>query len=274
VAVDLSSGEITWRYAARRGGTFHVRRAGKLCIVATGETALTALDVVTGEVVWRTCDSLHFSSHAVFGGDSLLAVAGGGALLGRGGARLHHVDAWSGATRWVTDLPSHASPVGPPLLASETAIVVAHGPRGTALVGVDLERGDVRFDRIACTGAASCLVVDDQVIVNSESGELCAIDAASGATRWRHVLPGGVEGDRPRRLEPVLRNGALFVPQGDVHVVRPRDGTLIGRIEADLVPDLLRVDERCDVYVAEESGHIAAFGAGPRLSLVRSQPPP
>ena len=34
------------------------------------------------------------------------------------------------------------------------------------------------------------------------------------------------------------------------------------------LPDLLRVGERCDVYVAEESGHLAAYEAGPRLMLV------
>jgi hypothetical protein len=52
-------------------------------------------------------------------------------------------------------------------------------------------------------------------------------------------------------------------------VVRPRDGTLLGKVPTDLIPDLLRVDERCDVYVAEESGHLGAFAAAPRLSLVQ-----
>ena len=66
----------------------------------------------------------------------------------------------------------------------------------------------------------------------------------------------------------MLRSGALFVPQSEVHVVRPRDGAPLGKVPTDLIPDLLRVDERCDVYVAEESGHLAAFTAGPRLSLV------
>ena len=47
-----------------------------------------------------------------------------------------------------------------------------------------------------------------------------------------------------------------------------RDGTLLGTVQADLVPDLLRVDERCDVYVAEESGHVSSFAAAARLSLV------
>ncbi|MFO0671845.1 MAG: hypothetical protein U0235_19850 [Polyangiaceae bacterium] len=80
-----------------------------------------------------------------------------------------------------------------------------------------------------------------------------------------------LESDVPRRLEPVLRSGALFVPHTDVHVFRPSDGTRLATIgPCDAIPDLLRVDEKCDVYVAEESGHIGAFAVGPRLSLVRS----
>ena len=54
-----------------------------------------------------------------------------------------------------------------------------------------------------------------------------------------------------------------------VSIVRPSDGALIGTIApSDAIPDMLRVDERCDVYVAEDSGHLVAFGALPRLSLV------
>src|SRR5262249_44744187 len=55
-AVDLHAGEVKWRFAARRGGVFRLRRAGKLLIVASGDPALTALDVRSGEVVWRCCD--------------------------------------------------------------------------------------------------------------------------------------------------------------------------------------------------------------------------
>jgi outer membrane protein assembly factor BamB len=268
-AVDLYSGEVRWRYAARRGGVFRLKRAGKLAIVASGEPALTALDVLTGEVVWRYCDRLRFVSTVAVDNDALFASSGDGAVVGRGGARLHHIDPWSGAVRWIVDLPAHVAPVGAPLLAPETVIVASHGRRGTSLVGFDRRTGALRFDLTASATAASCLVVDDMVLVNSEGGELVAIDGGTGQSRYRHVFSSGVEGDRPRRLEPVLRSGALFVPQSEVHVVRPRDGTLLGRLPTDLIPDLLRVDERCDVYVAEESGHLAAFTAAPRLSLVQ-----
>jgi outer membrane protein assembly factor BamB len=269
-AIDLHSGEVRWRFAARRGGGFRIRRAGKLVIVASGDPALTALDVLTGEVVWRFCDRLRFASHVAVDQDALFALAGDGAFVGRGGTRLHHMDPWSGQVRWSVDLPAHVAPVGAPLLGPETAVIVAHGRRGTSLTGFDRKTGALRFDTAVCSTTASCLMVDGTVIVNSEGGELVGVQAGDGSTRYRHVFAGAVEGDRPRRLEPVLRSGALFVPQTEVHVVRPHDGTLLGQLPGDIIPDLLRVDERCDVYVAEESGHMAAYSAAARLSLVRA----
>ncbi|APR77469.1 Pyrrolo-quinoline quinone [Minicystis rosea] len=266
-AVDLHGGEIKWRFAARRGGVFRLRRAGKLVIVASGDPALSALDVLTGEVVWRFCDRLRFASHVAVDHDALFAIAGGGAFVGRGGARLHHLDPWSGECRWSVDLPEHMAPVGAPLLGPETVIVATHGQHGTKLVGFDRRTGALRFDTAAASSEASCLMVDGTVIVNSEAGELVGVSADDGSTRYRHVFAGN-DGDRPRRLEPVLRSGALFVPQSEVHVVRPRDGALIGKVPNDIIPDLLRVDDRCDVYVAEESGHLGAYEAGPRLTLV------
>lgn len=268
-AVDLPTGQIAWRYAARRGSFFRLKRAGKLVIVANGEPALTALDVLSGEVVWRFCDRLRFASSVAVDHDALFAIAGDGALVGRGGARLYQLDPWSGASRFSVELPRSTSPVGAPILSPETVVVVGYGRRGTELTAFDRKTGELRWTHLACASAASCLAVDQTIVVNSEGGELLAIDASSGAIRYRHVFPSGADGDRPRRLEPVLRSGALFVPQNEVYVVRPQDGTLLGQVKTDLIPDMLRVDERCDLYVAEESGHLAAFAAGPRLSLVK-----
>lgn len=267
-AVDLHGGEVRWRYAARRGESFRLRRAGKLVVVVSGEPALSAIDVQSGEVVWRFCDRLRFTAPVAADHDALFALAGDGALVGRGGTRLHHLDPWSGAARWSVELPAHVAPVGAPLLSPEAVCVVTHGRRGTGLCAFDRQTGALRFDVSVCAGAASCMAVDDVIVVNSEGGELLGVGAHDGQIRYRHVFGGATDGDRPRRLEPVLRSGALFVPQSEVHVVRPRDGAPLGKVPTDLIPDLLRVDERCDVYVAEESGHLAAFTAGPRLSLV------
>ena len=117
--------------------------------------------------------------------------------------------------------------------------------------------------------ATAWLAVDDLVIGNSASGIVVGIDAKTSRTVYARAFPRHVAADQPRRLEPVLRSGALFVPQEQVHVLRPRDGELLATLPSDLIPDLLRVDEACNVYVAEESGHLAAFGVAPRLTLVR-----
>jgi hypothetical protein len=100
------------------------------------------------------------------------------------------------------------------------------------------------------------------------------MDMVRGKTRYRHVFAGAASrnhpADCPQSVQPVLRSGALFLPQSEVYVVRPDDGAMLGRLPCDLVPDALRVDERCGVYVAEASGYLAAYHALPMLTLVKA----
>ena len=92
-----------------------------------------------------------------------------------------------------------------------------------------------------------------------------------GELRWRHVLgrapssPTSPAGSSP---SSAAARSSSRTPTS--RVLRPRDGALLGRIApSEAIPDLLRVDERCDVYVAEESGHLVSFARWRRLSLVR-----
>jgi outer membrane protein assembly factor BamB len=269
VAVDLTSGEARWRYAWGRGGALRLKRVGKLLYVASGDSALTAVDVQTGAVVWRIRDRLRFRAAPTVDHDALFAVAGG---VGSAAA-LHAVDPYSGRVTWTARIPSSPCTVeGAPLCTPDTVAVAVRDRRGLCLTAFDRQTGAVRFSTetpVAPVGT-SWLAVDDLLVGNTPTGEVVGIDATSGGVRWRHVLGRSAESDVPRRLEPVLRSGALFVPHVDVHVFRPRDGAHLATVgPCDAIPDLLRVDERCDVYVAEESGHLVAFGAGPRLSLVR-----
>lgn len=265
--IDLESGEVKWRFTALKPNTFRLKRAGKIVLVSSGEDALTALDVVTGEVVWRACDPLRFASSVTVERDALYAVAGG--VGSARAARLHHIDPWSGLPRWSVELPRGIRPVAAPLACEAAVVLVTRAQHGTGVLGFDAKSGAQLFERDACLGAASAIAIDGNIVLNSEAGELAALDAQTGAVRYRHVFAAGVEGDRPRKLDPVLRSGALFVPQTRVHVVRPHDGAILGAVDTELVPDLVRVDEQCNVIVAEESGHVAAFGAGAKLSLVR-----
>lgn len=267
-AIDLASGEIRFRHTARKASAFRIRRAGRLLVVASGDATLCALDLTTGDVVWRIHDRLRFATICTLDGDSLFAIAGDPSL--GGGGRLYHLDAYAGTSHWVRELPPDVVPSGPVLVAGDVVAVVSRGPRGDGLVAFDRAHGELRFLHEPGLAAPSSawLVVDDLLVSNAADGVLMATEAATGKPRYRHALRKD-DGEEPRRLEPILRSGALFVPQSTVHVIRPRDGEQLGTVPCDLVPDLLRVDEACAVYVAEESGHVGAFEAGPRLTLVK-----
>jgi outer membrane protein assembly factor BamB len=249
-----------------------MKRAGRLLYVTSGDGALTALDVTSGAVVWRLRDRLRFRTPPTVAHDALYVVAGGA----HGVARLYCVDPFSGNVRWSSIVAEPSSPCtveGPPLVASDAVAVPVRQKTGLTLATFRKDGGRIGTRgvgaRVLAPSGTSWLAVDDAFIGNTPSGEIVALDPA-GELRWRHVLgPRPLEADVPRRLEPVLRCGALFVPHADVAVLRPRDGAHLGTITgAEAIPDLLRVDESCNVYVAEESGHLVAFGALPRLSLV------
>ena len=266
-ALDLVSGDVRWRHSAPRPTNFRLRRAGKLLLVAGSDGALSALDVATGDAVWRVRDRLPFTGDIGIDHDGAFAVSGGPV----GPARLHHVDLWSGQVRWIRELEERPAYGQAPLLTSDIAVVPTRDRRGTGALAFDRASGEVAWEQDPglASPVAVWLAVDDLLVINSASGTLLGLEAKTGTLRYNHVFPRHVDADQPRRLEPVLRNGALFVPQHQVHVVRPRDGEMLGTVPTDLIPDLLRVDEQCSVYVAEESGHLAAFAVAPRLSLVR-----
>jgi len=275
VAVDLDSSEIRWRRPVPRRGVLRLRRAGKLMIASGGESKLTALDLLSGEEVWRHCGRHRYGAAVAVEQDELFALST--EVPGTtSAATIEHIDPWTGALRWRRSLPRPILPLGMPLLSSyAVALVTRDSGDRLGLMVFDRATGELRFDAPAglCRGRAACLIVDDKLIANSDRGELVAMGLADGATHYRHVFAGmgsqSNPADRPHSVQPVLRSGALFLPQNEVFVVRPSDGALLGHIPADLVPDALRVDERCGVYIGEASGYLAAYHALPTLTLVR-----
>lgn len=266
-AVDLASGDVRWRHRAARPAQYRLKRAGRLVLVTGGDSALTALDVSTGEIVWRVRDRLPFSGDLCVSGDSAYALSASSA----GAARLHHIDLWSGERRWTTLLDEQPVFGQAPLLVAGHVVVVTRDRRGTGLLAFDHKNGRLRWcqEPGLTSTATAWLPSDDCLLANSASGAVLCIEGASGDVRYSHIFSRQVDSDQPRRLEPVLQGGALFVPQHQVQVLRPKDGEILGEIPCDLIPDLLRVDEGSSVYIAEESGHLAAYSTLPRLELVR-----
>lgn len=268
VAVDLRNGELRWRHRADGPGSFTLRRAGRILLTTWGDGALSALDVVTGELLWRMeLDDEPFLLRPAVCGDVVLAVSGeAGAVRGS----LIGIDLFSGRALWRRRLDAPAACA--PIAAADVGVVAIGGPRDATLAAFEPKDGALRWmssDPGASHGG-SCLAVDRLLIVNTPMGSVEALDLDDGHTRWRRNLAHPVADDVPRRLEPILRGGALFVPSASVHILRPHDGRPIGdALPSDLVPDWMRVDERGWVYVAEESGHLCALGPRPTLTLVK-----
>jgi outer membrane protein assembly factor BamB len=265
-AIDLRTGELRWRHRAR-AGAFRFRRVGRLLLVVGGDGALTALDVGTGEVAWRFSDQTRFTLAPAVGRDVVVAASGDASAVA---GTLYGVDLWSGLLRWRRELD--AAPLAAPLAIEGQALLpVAGAPRG-ALAAFDLADGALAWSApdpgLGRGGAA--LPIDQTLIVNVPGGRVSALDLADGRIEWQRDLANPATDDVPRRLEPVLRGGALFVPAAQVHVLRPHDGASLGpAVPCELIPDVLRVDERGWLFVAEESGHLRGYAPGPVLSLVR-----
>lgn len=265
-AIDLATGDVRWRHNASRPASFRLRRAGRLVLVTGGDSALTALDVTTGEVVWRVRDRLPFSGDINVVGDSAFALS----TSAVGAARLHHIHLWTGEVLWTSSIDEQPTFGQAPLYTKGALIVPTRDRRGVGAIGIDPKSGASLWNHEPGLSAASTawLALEDSVIANSASGTLLCLDADSGEVRYNHVFSRHIDADQPRRLEPILSNGALFVPQHQVQVLRPKDGELIGSVPCDLIPDLLRVDDSCNVFIAEESGHLAAYSVAPQLRLV------
>lgn len=267
VALDLTSGHQRWRFGAWRGRDFSLRSAERLLLVTCGDSATYALDASTGKLAWRHTAKATFEIPAVAVHDR--AIACGGPPGGRD-ARLFCTDLASGRLHWVRilDVGVVGSAVGG--RGKTVVIPCRHVSGGSLLVGIDIETGEDRWRRwLEGWGSYTLLPVDNDVVACG-TGRITSIDVNTGAVRWSHGFDKTDPDDVPRRLEPVLRGGALFVPADTVYVINPRDGAIIHRLGGDgLIPDLLRVDERCGIYVAEEAGYLAAYGVAARLSIVR-----
>jgi len=266
-ALDLRTGELRWKFSGRGACEFRVERSGRLLLVAGGDRSLHAIDAVTGEVAWRYAADGRVCFAPIVRGEHVVLVLG---EPGRGESALVGLDLYSGKERFRRALDASVS-TGP-VLAGDLVVLAVTGSRRGSLLACDPHSGETAWmttdPGLGVGGAA--LALDRALVINSPRGSVHALDLETGETQWSRNLAHPVSDDVPRRLDPVLRGGALFVPAAAVHVLRTSDGTSIGgALPCDLVPDVMQVDERGWVFVAEESGHVSAFAPAPHLTLLR-----
>lgn len=265
VAIDVRTGEPRWRFASRTGGEFRMTKLGRVLLVTCGEEALHALDLTTGEDVWRFAGEGSFRFKPVVQSETVIASASRGTREGA----LFGIDLYTGQLRWQRDLAG--APSADPCTAPGVVLVSTAGAEPTLTAHGAGDGRPVWHTKDPGLGiGAAGLAIDDLWIVNAPFGQLSGLDVESGRQRWTNNLADALADEIPRRLEPVLRGGALFVPASSVHVIRPSDGRrLSASLPCELVPDLMRVDERGWIYIAEESGYLAAYAPKPMLTLLQ-----
>jgi outer membrane protein assembly factor BamB len=267
VAIDLRTGEMRWRFWGRGAVDLRVERSGRLLLVVRGDGSVHAIDAATGEIAWRHTSSGRYCLTPLAYGDTVVVVSG---EPGRGEAELVTLDLYSGRERCRRRLGGAARSA--PIAAGDLALIAISSGQRTMLVAIDAQAGELRWRKpdpaLGIGGAA--LALDHALVINTPRGSVHALDLGSGESIWSRNLAHPMGDEVPRRLDPVLRGGALFVPSAAVHVLRPTDGRSIGGpLPCDLVPDVMRVDERGWAYVGEESGHLVALAPERHLTLVR-----
>lgn len=262
VAIDLRNGEPRWRFASRGATCAHFTRSGRLITLTNGTRAVHTLDAGTGEVLWRHSGPERFATRPLVHRDRVYVVATGeseGALI--------CLDLFSGELRWKRSLGSGQA--GNARMCGTVVLIPIGAGSQASLSAFDAKDGELLWLAPDPAPTGSMFSVDDMCVFVAPGGRVLGVESETGMIRWEQQLARPCD-DVPRRLEPVLRAGALFVPAANVHIIRPHDGSAVGpALDCELIPDFLRVDEMGWLYVAEESGHIRAFAPAPNLMLVR-----
>ena len=193
------------REAWSAGVAADVFPAGPLVVSADAEHQVAAFEAETGRRVWR----YPFSS-------SPFALGEGHVLVRAGRGEVHLLELETGR-------PAGCIPHGPFDSARVSGgVLFAHRrphytdePRVTAVALATGRRLWMRVGRLAQTPSSEpdALAVDSGAVVVGENGEVIALDAATGAERWRRAWPDVRETDdlRPPHLGPIFVDGGRVV---------------------------------------------------------------
>ncbi|MFB6164303.1 MAG: PQQ-binding-like beta-propeller repeat protein [Haloarculaceae archaeon] len=163
----------------------------------------------------------HVSTPAV--ADGVVYFAEGGEFDGESiSARVHAVDAATGAVDWSRDLGGTNAFRGT-AVAGDTVLQ----PVGGAVVALDAATGDERW-RTSADLDTGVTVADGAAYVAGRGYDgpttLYALDLATGEARWTHDLPGG-RGAGIGASQPAVVDGTVYVAHGALAALAAADGT-------------------------------------------------
>ncbi|MDB4908808.1 MAG: Pyrrolo-quinoline quinone [Gemmatimonadetes bacterium] len=232
-ALDLPTGALRWKHAAGSAVFSSPAVAEGLVVLANRAGVIEAFDARDGHVAWthRTGATLPFPwGHET--GDiyhSSPVVVGHRVYIGAGDGALYALDLHTGATIWksMTEGRVRSSPAvanGAVYVGSADGYLYAFdattGARRWrfATTGVTLESKKFGFDRR--TVQASPAVSGNSVFVGSRDGFLYAVDATTGAEKWRYDHQVSWV-----NTSPAVKDGVVYAGSSDKQFVQAVDAT-------------------------------------------------
>jgi outer membrane protein assembly factor BamB len=267
-AIDVSSGDIAWRF--RAGGVLTAPPAasgGKIFFLArnrsSGAARLVAVEEATGKEAWEFVPSrpLSFGSSPTVGERSV--------FVGLADHTAVAVDPDDGHEQWSVSIPSAASPFAGAALSEGDLVIAGTIPFNTGsglyrLAGASGTRA-WWFQFTASSLASSPVVLGGSVVLGLDDGRLAAVDAVTGEQTWEHATgPGGL--------------GSIAVAGDTVVVAKAgaRAGIIgfrhdpSGRLDRVVSPTVLNLPRALGNYgVAFAAVAAGAFGLGWLASIIR-----
>jgi outer membrane protein assembly factor BamB len=233
VIVLDASGAKQWASKVKSAVISPPHIADGMVIVQSGDGTISGLDAKDGAVKWtlpRTLPPLTVRNHA-----GMVSTRRAG-LVGTAGGRLLGFDTVTGVLGWesvvatpkgTTELDRLADIISLPVFDERTVCATAYQGRTGCF---DLIRGtpvwtrDIssRFGVLA--DAEQLYLVDDKFVIH-------ALDRATGATIWKQDSLVGRRVGHPALIEGRL---VVFDPEGILHVLDTKKGTVTGRSLTDL----------------------------------------
>ncbi|SFR97664.1 Outer membrane protein assembly factor BamB, contains PQQ-like beta-propeller repeat [Halomicrobium zhouii] len=250
-AVDVRSGESTWRFEPAGYVSSSLALADDVLFFGTWGKRFYAVDAPTGEELWSTEVGHRFgsSSPVVVGGTVYVGTIGDGPLVVSGdedeeqyeACALLALDAATGDERWrYDDFGEKDNVDSSPAVANGR--VYFGGDDG--VYALDTDDGSVVWERQVAVHSDSSPAIADGLVYyggpsNGDDGPpatLWALDATTGETEWT----AGIDDDS-LRASPAVADGTVYVPASSMRLCLDSGGD-DGDCEGETLGRLYAVD--------------------------------
>jgi outer membrane protein assembly factor BamB len=209
------AGIPTIRWAAATADLSDVVVADGTAYASFYDGTIRAFDGASGRELWR------YESGVLYKGYAAPLVAGGVVYVGLPDGNFYALDAAGGSVHWSYSIGTESC-AAPALVGKVVYVAAGCGQPGGAVIALDAATGRVLWRVAVAGGQLTTPAVADGIVflgagglsANEEangfgpfelSTEVLALDAATGATRWRFETGGGINS------APAVADGTVYV---------------------------------------------------------------